>query len=468
MIKFKPGVGLFTEDDMSSTVNTQNSMNPPRANGTVNNIPPKQPNLNVDFDDGEGNANPKPANPMGSVSSTVNNVKPSAPTNTLNTGTSTPNNNSSNSSTTTTAPTASTTNNPANPANVNNNPGKRPVGEEVMTKEFKQIVSEYMDIMDYKTNKRLYALDEDEQNTVLLSLTNKIYQMIVAKIDDIEKGDIPKSRGDITRLPKYQQLKDCAKTLTAIFEQYKEDTTPVRVIENAIANLEDNADVFTQSYMAKIDFGIMLYESVTLAVIGSISYMIACCIEYVKDPKNDGLTIVMDKTGVAKVKEHLLYENLVKFNESCRTNDVENALRPLIKNRTQNLFGVGGFVLVKGILIAIPLILALIPLIKDLVYYFFAARQRVSVYFDIQADLLEMNAAELKDNPNITTDADKKSVIRKQLQVARTFRQIADKLAVEAKTAENKADKEIKKDNKKYRIDDVETNPAEVSDGPLF
>ena len=448
MITYQAGIRPFNEDDMSSTVNTPNSMNPPRSNGTVNNIPPKETKpANINFDDGEGDANPKPINPAGNVASTVNMVKPSAPTNTNNTP----------------------SNNIANPANqMNNNPNKRAVGEEVMTKEFKQIVSEYMDITDYKTNTRLYNLDEAEQNTVLLSLTNKLYQMIVAKIDDIEKGDIPKSRGDITRLPKYNQLKECAKTLTSIFEQYKEDTVPIKVIENAIDNLEDNSDVFVQSYMAKVDFGIMIYESVTLAVIGSLSYMIACCIEYVKDPKNDGLTIVMDKTGVAKVKEHLLYENLVKFNEACRTNDIENAIRPLIKNRTQNLFGVGGLVLVKGLLIAVPVIIALIPLVKDLVYYFFAARQRVSVYFDIQADLLEMNANELKDNPNITTDSDRKSVIRKQLQVARTFRQIADKLAVEAKTAENKADKEIKKDNKKYRIDDVETNPADASDGPLF
>ena len=448
MITYQAGIRPFNEDDMSSTVNTPNSMNPPRSTGSVNNIPPKETKpANINFDDGEGDANPKPINPAGNVASTVNMVKPSAPTNTN----STPSNNI------------------ANPANqMNNNPNKRAVGEEVMTKEFKQIVSEYMDITDYKTNTRLYNLDEAEQNTVLLSLTNKLYQMIVAKIDDVEKGDIPKSRGDITRLPKYNQLKECAKTLTSIFEQYKEDTAPIKVIENAIDNLEDNSDVFVQAYMAKVDFGIMIYESVTLAVIGSLSYMIACCIEYVKDPKNDGLTIVMDKTGVAKVKEHLLYENLVKFNEACRTNDIENALRPLIKNRTQNLFGVGGLVLVKGLLIAVPVIIALIPLVKDLVYYFFAARQRVSVYFDIQADLLEMNANELKDNPNITTDADRKSVIRKQLQVARTFRQIADKLAVEAKTAENKADKEIKKDNKKYRIDDVETNPADASDGPLF
>ena len=251
MLTYQVGVGSLTEEDMTSTVNDKpTSMNPPRSNGTVNNIGPKQSDLNVNFDDGDGDSNPKPANPMGKVTSTVNMVKPSAPTN-------------------------NPSNNVANHPMNNNNSNKRAVGEEVMTKEFKQIVSEYMDIADYKTTTRLYNLDEAEQNTVLLSLTNKLYQMIVAKIDDVEKGDIPKSRGDITRLPKYAQLKECAKTLTDIFEQYKEDTTPVKVIENAIDNLEDNSDVFVQSYMAKVDFGIMLYESVTLAVIGTLSSIIA-------------------------------------------------------------------------------------------------------------------------------------------------------------------------------------------------
>lgn len=106
-------------------------------------------------------------------------------------------------------------------------------------------------------------------------------------------------------------------------------------------------------------------------------------------------------------------------------------------------------------------------MIKDVVYYFFAARQRVSVYFDIQGDLLEMNAHELEENPDIQTDGDRKTVIRKQIAIANSFHKIADKLAVEAKTAENKATTEIKKDDKKQKIDDIDTDPSS-SDGPLF
>ena len=58
MITYQAGIRPFNEDDMSSTVNTPNSMNPPRSNGTVNNIPPKETKpANINFDDGEGDAN---------------------------------------------------------------------------------------------------------------------------------------------------------------------------------------------------------------------------------------------------------------------------------------------------------------------------------------------------------------------------------------------------------------------------
>ena len=108
----------------------------------------------------------------------------------------------------------------------------------------------------------------------------------------------------------------------------------------------------------------------------------------------------------------------------------------------------------------------MLPIIKDLVYFFFATRARVSSYFDLQAKLLEMNADELKNNPDIKTVGDKDAVIRRQLQIAKDFHEISDFIAVDAKTSEVKANKEIKKDKKEYNIDEVE--PAQTSGGPLF
>ena len=209
-----------------------------------------------------------------------------------------------------------------------------------------------------------------------------------------------------------------------------------------------------------------MYNTMTLSCINALSYMIAVCVEYVKTPNTDGLSVVMDKTGVTKVKDHLLYENLVKFNESVRKGEVEDALRPLIKSKARGFFSVA--LGIKAAFVIGGVLIALLPIIRDLVYFFFAAKERVSTYFDIQADLLEMNANELRDNPSIKTEDDRKSVIRKQLAIAASFRKLSNALAVKAKQAENKADRDIKTDDRKARIDDVETSPAETDGGPLF
>ena len=115
-----------------------------------------------------------------------------------------------------------------------------------------------------------------------------MYNMIVGKIDDIDFGDIPNTKGDIRKLPKYKQLKECVEVLRGIFTQYKEDVKPIDELDNAFSNIENNRDLFIASYAGGIEVGMVMYNTMTLALINSISFMIAVCIEYVKNPKSDG------------------------------------------------------------------------------------------------------------------------------------------------------------------------------------
>lgn len=334
---------------------------------------------------------------------------------------------------------------------------KRKVNPEVFTK-----VMEYMDMDDYHTARCVYALNEAQENALLLDLTNKLYRMIVDKVDDVEFGEIPSSRGDITRLKSYQQILDCIDVLRGIFKQYHEDLEPVDVIGNAVSNLENHRDLFRQCFAAKIDLGIIMYNSMTLAVINGLSYMIAVCIEYIKDPKKSGMKVALNKAGITKVKECLVYENLIKFNDSCAKGDVRNALTPMIRMRAKNF--IGGLALgFKAALIFGGVLIAIIPMLKDLVYFFFALRSRMSTYLNVQADLLEMNAREL-ENSDIETVDDKDKVIKRQLSIAKLFHQTADKIAVDVKQSESQANRELKQDSERYKIDDVDPNPEPSSD----
>jgi len=329
-----------------------------------------------------------------------------------------------------------------------------------------EMVGKYMDLTDIPTVRAVCSMNEAEQNSLLTSLTNKLYEMIVNKIDNIDYGEIPNTRGDIRKLRHYDELIKCVSVLKDIFKEFKEDPEPVEVIENAINNIENYKDLFVAGFAAKVGFAMGMYKTMTLAVINATSFMIAVAIEYIKRPGSDGLRIVLDKTGVAKVKDHLVYESLKDFNEAARRGDVENAIRPMIKNKAQ------GFVMtaalgLKAALVVGGVLLALIPIIRNLVYFFYAARERVSTYFDLQAKLLEMNAEELENNPDIKTEGDRKEVIRRQLSIAASFHKLSNAIAVDSKGSEVKATNNIKKDAREYKIDDMDTEP-QSGNGPLF
>ena len=343
-------------------------------------------------------------------------------------------------------------------------PSKRNIKEQ-WDPYFKKAVVEYMNYGDEKNINALCAMNESEQNSLLVSLTNKLYTMIVNKVDSIDYGEIPQSKGDITRLRHYDQLVECHEILRNIFSQYRERTEPVDVLVNARNNIENMKDIFMGGFAAKAEFPMSVYKTMTLAVVNATSFMIAVCIEYIKSPKSDGLEIVLDRTGIQKVKDHLVYESLIDFNEACKKGEVEASLRPLVKSHAQG-FVMSAALGFKAVLILGGVLLAILPMIKDLVYFFFSTKARVSAYFDAQAKLIEMNANELRDNPDIKTQDDRDAVIRRQLKIAEAFRSISNALAIDGQQAEVKAQKEIKEDKRTYNVDEI--NPSENDGGSLF
>ena len=50
---------------------------------------------------------------------------------------------------------------------------------------FSEAVQKYMDFHDIETNNKLHSLDEAEQNAFLVSLTNKLYRLMIARVDAV-------------------------------------------------------------------------------------------------------------------------------------------------------------------------------------------------------------------------------------------------------------------------------------------
>ena len=319
--------------------------------------------------------------------------------------------------------------------------------------EIQKKFSEMFDLSDDKTRRTILSLDEAGQNSILTNLTSKLYDHIVKKTTSIDYGKIPQTKGDITKLDAYEDLKDVLEILHGILKEYHQDGGPIDVCTTTLTNLETRKDLFERAYRADCELPVMIYENAVLALVSGVSYMIAGCIEFIKAPSDETYTIQLDKIAYAKSKDYLLYHALEKFNKSCANGDLDKAVNDIISRRVRKFTGVAAGI-IAGTVIGIVVIMNIVPILRELVYVLYYTRTRISDFFEVQADLLQMNAYNVEANSSINPE-ERKEIADKQIAIADKFRTIANKVQIDAKQADVKASRDIEANQRKYKVDDL-------------
>ena len=325
---------------------------------------------------------------------------------------------------------------------------------------------ERFDKEDLMTRKILLSVNEADQNVVMTSLANKLYEHIVDKVDDIDFGTIPLSKGDVTKIDNYDKLTECINIINDILQQYNQSTESIEIIATALQNIIDRTDMFTKAYKLNIEMPIIIYNTMALSIVSSVSYMISACIEFIKSG-DEGFQIALDKAALSKTMNNVLFKDLAKFNKICGSGEFDKAMNYVINQNTKNLTGwdmynVGSVAMVLGLLLLI------IPLIRELIFFFYYSRCKVADYFEAQASLLTMNAYNIENNLT-RGDKDKKQIASKQKKIAEKFKKIAEAIKIKNKTGEVKSQNDIKKlDSKKYKQDEVLDSIPDSSNSVLF
>ena len=326
--------------------------------------------------------------------------------------------------------------------------------------EFDRLMREHMDITDRETRKSIIGLEEADQSKVLVSLTSKLYDKIVTKVDDIDFGTIPSSRGDITKVENYESMMECVDIIYSILKQYNQNTEPVDTILTAVNNIKVRKDLFMKAFSMNVELPMVFYNTMVLSIISSISFLIAVSIEFIKNPGDDSFTVSLDKVAYTKTSQNLLLDNLRKFNIACNKGELDRSLNECMKPGIKNLSG-GGIALLSVVSL-IGLAKVIIPLLQELTYFFYSTPQNISDYFAVQADLLQMNTTNVmyKD----IDDASKKEIVRKQTKIADKFRKISNFFNIAYKKAEKKTKDTKKLEKEKYKTRDImDTAPDSAS-----
>ena len=133
-------------------------------------------------------------------------------------------------------------------------------------------------------------------------------------------------------MPNYDKLVGSIGLVRDILVEYKQDTSTIDTISTALSNITERKSSFELAYKVDTEFIIVLYCSMVLAIVSSTSYLISCVVDFIKEPGAEDFTKVVDKNGALRSKEALLFNNLKKFNESCRKGELDKVSDHFVKN----------------------------------------------------------------------------------------------------------------------------------------
>jgi hypothetical protein len=115
----------------------------------------------------------------------------------------------------------------------------------------------------------------------------------------------------------------------------------------------------------------------------------------------------------------------------------------------------------------VAIIRFVVPMLRELVFFFYHAKQSVSDYFAVQADLLEVNANNLQYKSSIP-DEKKTIIYDRQKGIADKFRNISNAFAIKMNKAQHDADKSITSEKKKYKISDISNGESNSDDSDSY
>jgi len=335
------------------------------------------------------------------------------------------------------------------------------------TPEFNRAVMENLDMSDHNTRVIMTTVDEDDQSIVLQSLTNKLYDMIVDKSTDIDYGEIPNTKGDIDALSNIAKIEECLDTISSICTQYKQPTDQVDIVKRAIDNTRERKELFMTGYQRGAGFTVFTYQTVVLAIVASTSLLISSCIEFIKNPGSESFSISFDKAGMSKSKNSLLFNNLREYNKICDDKSIDKALTTTNATEERHFLGTSTMATLALAGAVAVILFNILPILRELTYFFYYTRTRISDYFNLQADLLEINAERLKqDEPE--TVGNRNMVIKRQKAIAERFRKLADFFMIDSRQTEGRVVREISQTKKTLKADDIMDNVPDSTASALF
>lgn len=291
------------------------------------------------------------------------------------------------------------------------------------------------------------AILEDQNSPITMKYNQKLYDSVINR-KHIDFDDIEASRGDIRSYTGYKNMLEILKIISSM-DEFKKNVVSdyVNTVQTAISNIESLRDIYQKGFDLKCDFVMLEYNTMVYTCVEAVTTLLYEFVDIVKRP-SDNYTFVIKNT---KYRANVIYINqLEKFNGINRNMFAEHRkfLLSSIEKSKDNFVGSS---MAWGIGTLIGVSLALVPLIRELIYQFYNIKRKVSDSLMYQAKFLELNRSMVEANQTYTPNK-KKEILQKQDVIRKKFIMWSEKLRAEDVRSNESTKRELKNSNNSLSI----------------
>jgi len=309
-----------------------------------------------------------------------------------------------------------------------------------------------------KEKNQIYSLKESDQNIVNNTMISNLYKSAIEKAH-VDFNDIPNSKGDLTKFSGFKSMLDSVDLLHQLSNKTNVKIDELDILDKAINNIINYKESFEKGFKLEKEFIILQYNILVCACIEGLSSIISSYVDFIKRPDRIEFTLIKSPQLTGRI----CIMNLEKFNSCVRSGEFGKVIKSVIDSGKEGF--VGTETLMIGTLI-VGGVLVLVPLMRELIFYFYYSRLKISEYLKTQALFLEINKNNINMNSSLNSK-NKKQILDRQQTVIRNLQALSDKIRVDDTTSTTQTYKNMNTENKGWSLGSVKTQSASV-DGNGF
>lgn len=306
----------------------------------------------------------------------------------------------------------------------------------------------------YEDRKYMDTMMESDVNQLNATSTQKLYTSVLER-NNVDFGDIPKAKGDIDQVKYIKSTVECLDILATMAEKNRMTVPEIAEVRTCINNLRNLKGYFTEGCKTGNEYVSIMFSCMTMACIDVTSNLIGSFLDYLTVSGGSDVRTFNAITNKDKNRALVTLESIRNFNSLYASGKVQASLSALLKDDKKNFAGTAAIATgVAVTALSIGAMMAVVPLTRELIFFFYNTRVTISDYLTMQSNLLEMN--KLVVEASTKGPKEKAKIIKKQDEAIKKMRKIADKIAINNVNAKDVAKKEIKDENSLWSLNNIE------------